>query len=170
MDSWISGTAVDNVITGLAHLEGQVVAALVDDAWTGTYTVAGGQITLDDTNISGSEPYNGLSATGLLYKGTLETLEMASGQPAGTGHGSVRKWNQLFVRTLDSALPTINGTLPADRNPAALMNIADIIRPGIVDHEVRQLGFGDGSVLIEQSRPFPTQILGLFGQFKSSVG
>jgi len=168
MDSWISGTAVDNVITGLAHLEGQVVAALVDDAWTGTYTVAGGQITLDDTNISGSEPYNGLSAVGLLYLGTLETLEHAAGNQRGTGHGTVRKWNKLFVRTLDSSLPIVNGSLPPDRTPATQMNIAETVRMGLVDHVMRQLGWGDGSILIEQDRPYPTQVIGVFGEFNSN--
>jgi len=165
LDSWIKGTAVNNVITGLAHLNGETVAALVDDAWTGTYVVAGGQITLDDINISGSDPYNGVSAVGILYKGTLETLEEAAGNPRGTGHGTKRRWNRLFVRTLDSALPIINGKLPPDRTPATQMDIAETIRMGLQDHEMRGVGWGDGSILIEQDRPYPTAVVGLYGEF-----
>ena len=168
LDSWIEGTAVSNVIAGLEHLDGMEVAALVDDAWTGTYTVEGGQITLDDTNISGSEPYNGVSAVGLLYKGTLKTLEFVAGNQRGVGFGTKRKWNRLFVRTLDSSLPVINGSLPPDRTPDTLMDIPEVVRMGLVDHEMRNLGWGDGSVLIEQDRPYPCNVLGLYGEFNAN--
>jgi hypothetical protein len=166
MDSWIEGTAVDNVITGLEHLEGRLVAALVDDAWTGTYTVNGGRIVLDDTNISGSEPYNGISAVGLLYIGQIKTFEVVSGNQTGTGLGTTRRWSKLIIRLLNSALPIVNGTLPPDRTPATVMDIAETLRMGLRDEEIRGAGWGDGSIEIVQDRPYPTQVVGLFGDFQ----
>ena len=168
LDSWVRGTAINNVITGLDHLNGETVAALVDDAWTGEYVVSNGSITLDDDNISGSEPYNGISAVGLLYKGTIETLEESAGNQRGTGFGSKRRWNKLYVRTLDSALPIINGHLPPDRTPSTEMDIAETVRMGLQDIEMRGVGWGDGSILIEQDRPYPTQVIGCFGEFSSN--
>jgi len=168
LDSWIDGTIIaadQNTITGLEHLEGQTVAALVNDAWTGEYLVNNGQITLDDANISGSEPYEGTYAVGLLYKGILDTFEIASGNERGVALGTKRKWSRLFVRLLDSALPIINGVLPPDRTPETEMNIAEILRMGLQDVEIRGAGFGNGSINIEQDRPYPTQVIGLWGEF-----
>jgi hypothetical protein len=39
--------------------------------------------------------------------------------------------------------------------------------PPLVSDDVKstELGFNDGSVKIEQDRPFPTHVLGVFGQY-----
>jgi hypothetical protein len=96
------------------------------------------------------------------------TFEVAQGNnyQRGTGLGTVRKWAKLYVRLLDSALPIINGTLPPDRTPEMQMGIAEIVRMGLNDEIIRTSGWGDGSVTILQNRPYPTQILGLFGEFQ----
>jgi len=166
LDSWVTGTIVTgdaNVITGLDHLEGLEVAALVDDAWTGIYTVQSGTIIL--TSEEDIENYDGEYAVGRLYKGTLETFEHNAGNARGVGFGTKRRWNRLWIRLLDSALPIINGTLPPDRTPETEMNLAEILRMGVQDVDIRGLGWGDGSILIEQDRPYPTHVLGLYGEF-----
>ena len=169
MDSWTRGTlaAGNNVISGLEHLEGKEVGCTVDDAWTGLYTVTGGIIQLDDIQLSATETYAGQYAVGLMYEGNLKTFETAGGNPRGTGLGTTRRWNKIYARTLDSALPIINGTRPPDREPQELMGIADVIQVGLHDSDVRTLGWDQGAITIVQDRPYPTHVLGFFGEFSS---
>ena len=70
----------------------------------------------------------------------------------------------MYVRLLDSALPIIQGQLPADRTPATPMDIAETIREGLQDVIIHDDGFDDGSITIRQDRPYPTHILGLYGE------
>jgi hypothetical protein len=166
LDSWVSGTCNNNVITGLDHLEGFEVAAIVEDAFTGFYTVNDGSIILADAGITNTEPYNGISAVGYVYTGTLKTFEFApTGYYGATSLGDKRRWNSLYIRLLDSALPKINGKLPPDRTPEMQMNIAEILRMGLNDYQMTNLGWGDGSIEIVQDRPYPTHVVGLFGEF-----
>ena len=82
-----------------------------------------------------------------------------------TALGTFRRWNKLYIRLLDSALPKVNGQLPSDRTPTTEMNIAETLRMGLRDYVMTGLGQGDGSVEIYQDRPYPTQVIGLFGEF-----
>jgi hypothetical protein len=168
MDSWVTGSMTENTITGLHYPDGTIVGVVVDDAWTGTYEVTGGAVSISDIQITGTEPYAGEYAVGLMYEGNLKTFEVAQGNnyQRGTGLGTVRRWAKLYVRLLDSALPIINGQLPPDRKPEMQMNIADIITMGLSDPHIRGEGHGDGSVTILQNRPYPTQIIGLYGEFQ----
>ncbi len=169
LDSWIKGQIVigdNNVITGLDQYEGLTVAAMVNDAWTGTYVVNDGALILNSAGVV--DKYEGTYAVGITYTATAETFEMATGNWKGIAFGTQRRWNRLVVKTLDSALPKINGELPPDRNPVVQMGIPDLIQEGLTDNEMRALGFGDGSVNIIQDRPYPTQILGVFGEFNAN--
>jgi hypothetical protein len=164
LDSWVRVTVVDNVISGVGFLG--PVAVLVEDAWAGVYSVVNGTITLEDVNISVTEPYNGPAVVGYQYTGTMKTFEVAQGNALGTGLGTSRRWSRLFIRLLDSALPIVNGTLPPDRTPETFMNIAETLRVGLQDVDIRGAGWGDGSIEVVQDRPYPTQVIGLFGEFK----
>lgn len=64
-----------NTISGLYHLEGQMVAVLQDGAVTGPYRVSGGRITLDRAG--------GVVQVGLPYSAEIQTLELNSqgGEP-----------------------------------------------------------------------------------------
>jgi hypothetical protein len=168
LDSWIAGFCINNVISGLEHLEGFEVGALVDDAFTGVYTVNDGAIVLEDAGVTNTEPYNGSSVVGFIYQGTLKTFEFAPTDQYGqTALGTTRRWNKLYIRLLDSALPKVNGKLPADRTPPTEMDIAEILRMGIRDYEATQLGQGDASILITQDRPYPTHVIALYGEYFS---
>ena len=165
-DSWIRRDCASNVITGLEHLEGFEVGAIVEDAWAGLYTVFDGTIVLDDTGIDNDQPYNGQAAVGFVYDAYLKTFEFAPTDQYGmTALGTFRRWNKLYIRLLDSALPKVNGQLPSDRTPTTEMNIAETLRMGLRDYVMTGLGQGDGSVEIYQDRPYPTQVIGLFGEF-----
>lgn len=168
LDSWITATCTNNLIEGLDHLANKEVGILVDDAWTGIYTVAAdGTVLLADPGITVTDPYNGIAAVGYTYTGTLKTFEVATGYDRGTGLGTKRKWNKLYARLLDSSLPTINGILPDDRTPEMQMGIAEILRMGLQDVHIRSAGWNDGSITIVQDRPYPTHIVGLFGEYNA---
>lgn len=169
LDGWISGTIVEgdnNVISGLDQFDGLTVSVLVDDAYTGDYTVTSGSVLLEAPDPGDVPAYSGTYAVGFSYDGYAKTFEMASGNPAGVGFGTKRKWTELWVRLLDSSFPKINGQLPSDRTPATPMSFPEIFREGIVDLQVNNLGYGDGSIEILQDRPYPCHVLGFFGKFE----
>lgn len=169
LDGWIRGTidlADNNVISGLEQFEDLTVACMVEDAWTGEYEVKDGKILLEAAEIA--ETFSGTYAVGLRYTATAKTFEMASGNPNGTALGTMRRWNKLFVKIYNSALPIINGTLPPDRNPATPMGLAEIIQDGLQERSIRNVGWNDGAITIVQDRPYPTECLGFYGQYSTN--
>lgn len=169
LDGWVIGqinAGDNNIIQGLDQFNGHTVAVLVDDAWAGEYEVVNGTIILDAPEIE--ENWVGATAIGFIYNGQVKTYEVNKGNQRGEAFGTMRRWNKLYVRLLDSALPVVNGTLPPDRTPETLMDIPEIIRQGLQDVIIRGAGWGDGSVTILQDRPYPTHVLGMFGEFNSN--
>lgn len=168
MDGWLTGSLTvgeNNIITGLDQYEGLLVAAMVNDAYAGEYTVNDGAIILDEPPDDDVPNYSGTWAVGFRYEGLAKTFEEIRGNPKGTAHGTKRRWNWLRLKTLNSALPIINGQLPPDRTPATVMGVAEIIRDGLDDVGINVLGWEDGSITILQDRPYPTQVLGFYGEF-----
>ena len=158
LDSWQTGDLVAaTTITGVNRLVGRDVRVTLDDADIGIYRVdPAGVVDL-------TVPRTGRYAVGLPYTGRIITYEHVAGNPAGVGFGTARKWNKLYARLLDSGLPKINGQLPADRTPSTPMDLPEPLRSE--DARVHNLGYGDGSVEIVQDLPFPTHILGVYGEY-----
>ena len=169
LDGWLTGTIVNgdnNVIQGLDQYEGLTVACLVNDAYTGEYTVSSGAIILETED--SDQNYAGVWVVGLSYIASAKTFEMAIGQRAGTAIGTPRRWNKFILKTLDSALPKVNTWLPPDREPETLMGIPEIIQSGLQDRNIRDIGWGDGSITILQDRPYPTNVIGFAGEFNTN--
>jgi len=167
MDSWIAGAfspgppTIPTEITGLDHLDGLTVGVLLDDAYGGTHVITAGTLTL---GVLETAPTS--YAVGILYTGDGKTFEPSMGNPNGVTFGTARRWNKLYLRLLDSALPLINGQLPADRRPSTPQLSVDGVRGGLRDVQVGNLGFDDnGEVTIVQDKPYPTHVLGMFGEF-----
>ena len=159
MDSYVTGTMDENTIYGLEHLEGKQVGVLLDDAWQiGEFTVQAGRLVLDGD-------YTGrVYAVGLLYQGYGETFE-GSQAVRGVALGTTRRWNELYTRMLNSARPRLYGRRPADRTPKTPMDKAETVLEGVVDLKQTVAGYGDGSIIFVQDRPYPTHILGFFGEY-----
>lgn len=168
MDSWVAGAfspgppTIATQITGLDHLEGLGVGLLLDDAYGGEHLVSGGKILL-----SGLETAPTSYAVGLLYDSDGLTFENPGGNPRGIAFGTKRRWNKLWVRLLDSAIPLINGKRPPDRHPDTAQLSVEAIRPGVRDYAIPDLGWADGAISIVQDRPYPTHVLALFGEYGS---
>lgn len=160
MDGWVTGTVVGDTISGLEHLEGKAVGVLIDDAWQiGTYTVTVGKVTLEQ-DFTGAD-----YAVGLVYEGKLETFEMIDNTRV-TGFGTKRRWNRLITRLFNSALPIVYAERSADRTPPVHMGIAETVREGLQDVTQNVVGYGDGSIVVLQNRPYPTYIVGFFGEYQ----
>ena len=83
-----------STITGLSHLEGEVVQILADGAAHPDKTVSSGQIVLD-RNASKVQ-------VGLKYTSTLITLPIEVATPTGTSQGKKKRIAQLLVRLYSS--------------------------------------------------------------------
>lgn len=155
-DSWVS-QAIDsnNLVTGLDHLEGLTVQILVDGAIDPDQVVVGGEIT---TVNPGS-----FAVVGIQYEASMTTLPLSEGNKEGTALGSKARYSEIQVQLHDSALPLINGRLPADRSPATPMNTVEPNKTGVA--ESRNLGREDGGrVTITQNLPKKTMVTAIYGK------
>lgn len=155
LDSMISysGSAVSSV-SGLSHLEGKTVAILADGAVHPEKTVSGGAVSLD---YAASTIY-----VGLPYTSKLTPTRPAVDGGGGTSHGKKKRWNEVFVRLEQSAVPKINGQRPPVRSPGTHYGNAEPLVSE--DVNIRNLGYDrDGSISIEQELPLACHIVGLYG-------
>jgi hypothetical protein len=160
MDGWVSGIVSGSTIENLQHLEGKTVGVLINDAWQiGEYVVNNGRVTLNK-DFTGA-----VYSVGLVYTGLLQTFEVIDNFRT-TGIGTKRRWNKLTTRLLNSALPLVYTKRDRDRTPPTVMGSAETIREGLQDVTQTVVGYGDGSVTIEQNRPYPTYVLGFFGEYQ----
>jgi hypothetical protein len=156
-ESWVEYTLPDltMTVTGLDHLEGEIVTVLVDDAVDPDTTVSGGQITTQ------REGYNfkiGLKAPCLLL-----TLPKSGGNPAGTAQGTLRRNVEVYIRLLTSTRPFLNGVRPPDRTPSSPMDLSEPLQSD--DVKVMDLGYDlFGRVEVYEDIPKDVQVLGLFGK------
>ncbi len=160
LDSWIRPVAVsvEEGIYDVSPLEGSCVV-LADDAYQGELEIVDGKVLLPRPVSAGA-----YLVAGYPYIARCEPFEFAAGNPRGVGFGTKRRWNRLYVRTLDSAAPLINGVAVADRAPATAMGSPDLIRHGLAELKVSAQGYSEGSFVIMQDRPYPTHVLGVYGE------
>lgn len=162
MDSWTeqSPDVPDGlIVSGLDHLDGFVCQVLVDEAHHPDRLVENGQITLQFT---GAE-----IGVGLKFTPRLVTLPFDKGAPAGSGASWQKRWNKIFIRVLDSALPLINGERAPDRSPQTLMNTPEQQKT----QEIMKVNLGfdkHAEVIIEQDLPKKLTVLGIFGELNQS--
>jgi len=146
---------VGQVVSGLAHLNGETVYAVVDGALEGPFTVLGGAIT-----VAAESPVT--ADVGLAFTATMITLPLEVAGPGGSAQAAKRRRTKVRLRLNDSALPLVNGYRAADRTPASPL---DRVEPRMTgDSDLNMLGWDeDGVLTITQDVPFRTEILGIFG-------
>lgn len=101
------------VCTGLAHLNGKSVLAMVDGVQSGPYTVSGGQITL-------AVPANKPAIVGLPYTSTVQPMKQEVSMQDGTAQGRTFKLVDATVR-VDKSL---GGEVSADPADSSLRWVA----------------------------------------------
>jgi len=148
-----SGAAA-TVISGLDHLEGEVVQVVVDGAEHPDRTVASGSITLT------------ASATtvhvGLKYTAKLVTLQPEGGNPSGTGQGKLKAWSKLRLRVYNTLGGAVEGKEIAFRSTSMNMDAPPPLFTG--DLKVTHLGSSiPNTITITHATPFPMTLLGIMG-------
>jgi len=104
---------------------------------------------------------------GLFFDNEWELLPREGTSNRGTSQTSKRRWNKIYARLNDSAIPVINGEAGRDRTPGTPMGTGEPFLTG--DAEYRELGSLDqGQLNILQDRPLKTEVLALFGKLQST--
>ena len=144
-------------ITGIVHLKNQTVSVSVDGATHPDIDL--------DANGDGTLDFDGARITvGLKYKSLMRTLPMVASAKTGAGVSMSKRWNRLFLRVLNSALPLVNGQRQPDRTPATLMDVTEPDRTK--DIETRLLGWDQfAQIEVSQDLPRALTVLALFGEF-----
>ena len=155
IDGWFLSA---KTVTGLDHLEGETVAAQIDGADGGTYTVASGAITLGD--------WGTVIHVGLPYKGRLTTMPLDIGALVGTAQGKIMTVNRLglmFRHTLGTKFGTdmYNLEQVQSRSVNSQFN-----RPPALVTDVEFLNLPDGYdrrkfIHILQDSPMPSTVQGI---------
>jgi len=161
-----SGSPATN-ISGLSHLEGQVVAILADGATHPNKTVSSGAITLDRSakNVK----------VGLAFTSLLQTMRLDAGSQDGTSQGKTKRIYDITVRMFETigieVGPDLNNMerIPF-RSSANLMD--EGIPPFTGDKEIEFRGNyeTDGFIFVRQTQPLPFTILSLYPRLTTNDG
>lgn len=158
-----AGVARERVTTlsGLAHLEGEVVSVLVEGAAHPDRTVASGAITLSH---SSSKVHVGLS-----YISDLETLRLDAGARDGTAQGKLNRIHRVILRFLS----TMGGTIGPDtasldnlvfRAGGDLMDTAVPLFTGDVEVAWDGAFSSDNLIFYRQTQPLPVTLEAIMAQ------
>ena len=161
-----SGSAVTN-LSGLSHLEGQVVSILADGATHPNKTVSSGAITLDR---SAKDVKIGLAFTSL-----LQTMRLDAGSQDGTSQGKTKRIYDITVRMYETIGIEVGPDLDnmeriPFRSSANLMD--EGIPPFTGDKEIEFRGNyeTDGFIYVRQTQPLPFTILSLYPRLVTNDG
>ena len=161
-----SGSPATN-ISGLTHLEGQVVSILADGATHPNKTVSSGAITLDRASKN--------VKVGLAFTSLLQTMRIDAGSQDGTSQGKTKRIYDITVRMFETIGVEVGPDLSEMeripfRTSANLMD--EGIPPFTGDKEVEFRGNyeTDGFIFVRQTQPLPFTILSLYPRLVTNDG
>jgi hypothetical protein len=172
-------SADQTVFTGLGHLEGETVEVLLYKTgqanwqvprFMGTFTVAAGAITLNET-IS----YPCKMEVGLPLTPFIKTMRAAIPNSPTDGH--LRRWIKCLLRLYKSSLPVVNGTDMQLNRSMDNFGQGPYLRSGdffcdttdTVDAATKKWGESlEGYVEITRNKPYPLRLLLLAGEIEIS--
>lgn len=163
--------ASGTVVTGLDHLEGQVVGMLVDGSAQPSKTVTSGEIALDRAGI--------LIQVGLPYVPRIKTLRPEAGSANGTSQGKTKRTHKLAGRFHQTVGVRVgrdfeeNGVIVDDIDFAPGDRIMDQAVP--LYSGDKQLDYeddynSDGYICFEQNQPYPFTLLAIMPQLNTQDG
>ena len=147
-----------STITGLNHLEGEVVSILADGATHPDRTVSAGAITLDRT---ASKVHVGYS-----YSSTVETLRLEAGADDGVAQGKIKRIHGVTARFFNTVgaelgpdtdnldrLPFRDSSMAMDKAVPLFTGDKEIYFPSGYETDAR--------VVVRQSQPLPMTVLAI---------
>ena len=161
-----SGVAV-STISGLDHLEGQVVGILADGATHPNKTVASGAISLDRSSKN--------VKVGLNYTSLLQTMRLDAGSQDGTSQGKTKRIYDITVRMYETIGVEVGPNLN-DMERIPFRSSSDLMDEGIPpfsgDKQVEFRGNyeTDGFIYVRQTQPLPFTILSLYPRLATNDG
>jgi hypothetical protein len=158
----------DGTIPNIDHLTDQDVDIVIEsvDNITGEifYTIHNNPVAI----VAGaSQPldtwaWGGVAYVGHFFDNDFQLLSLEGTSNRGTSQTSKRRWNKIFLRLNDSAIPLVEGIPTKDRTPATPMGRGEPFKTG--DVEIVDLGSGEGDIIITQDKPLITEVTGIFGK------
>ena len=171
LDSYIEYTGGSTTsLTGLSHLEGEVVTVVAGDAINGTYTVSSGAITTD-TAVDGTA--EGVFI-GLDYDAIAVTQKLEGGSQNGVSQGKLKRIHSAIVRVDKTGLGLKMGSNSSNVVDVLFRDTNDLMDSGIPVYTGDQLvplkGGNDqeGVIRIEHTLPLPCTIVSLWPQIEVS--
>ena len=152
-------SATSQTFPGFEHLADQIAQVLLDGA-------VHPDVLVSSAGVITTEWPGRLCQAGLQYTPKMMTLPLDKGAPGGqSGQVWYKRYDQLTVTFLDSALPIINGEQRPDRTPATPMDTREPDSEGLLRTEQVILGWSqDATVVIEQPAPLPCIVLSIAGR------
>jgi len=148
-----SGSATTS-LTGLTHLEGEVVDVVSSDVPQAQKTVAAAAITIDTAGTDVD--------VGLHYDSELKLLRPEAVLGDGSLQGRKKSWGEITVRVFESLGLTINDTLIDFKTASDLMDTAIPVFTG--DKKAKKLGWDEeGQITIKQTQPLAQTVLAVTG-------
>lgn len=145
-----------STLTGLSHLEGQMVDILGNGAVYASQIVTGGQVT-------GLSPQVTRAEVGLHFDSTLLTMRPEAGGDNGeTAQGGRKRFSSVIVRLDSSIGVTINEEQVELRTPDDPMDGPVPLFTG--DVKAANLGWDtDARIMVKQTQPLPLTVLCIIG-------
>jgi hypothetical protein len=159
-----SGAAI-TTLTGLDHLEGEVVSVVSNDATHPDRTVASGSITLQESATSVKVGYGYVANCKLLPPSPQGDLGSSQGSQKRTSELTIRLWNSLGLQ-IGSNLTNLDevvfrsSTDRMDQSPPLFTGDKKQLMPDNYDTE--------GSFYLRQDKPFPCNILFVTYEMRSN--
>lgn len=149
-------------VTGLGHLEGEVVKCIADDVLLADRTVAAGEIIL-------SRPATDYAEIGLDYAMTVQTMPVETRLPSGNILGSKKRIVEVTLIVSETQNLTVNGREVSFRRFNDFQLGGGQTSFTGTKYTGPILGFSlDASITLSQTAPLFATVLGL--EYKVSVG
>jgi hypothetical protein len=158
-------------LSGLSHLEGQVVSVLADGSVHANKTVNGsGQITLDRASSK--------VVVGLSYNSILQTMRIEGGAAVGEGtsQGKIKRISKVVLRLFETVGVKVGPSLtkleaiPFRTTSSNLSAPVNTLIEGDKEIEFDDDYNTDGHIFIKQDQPLPASILAIYPTIVSSDG
>lgn len=148
---------------GLDHLEAKTIAVTADGIYMGTFTVAGGEITLPRTALA--------IRYGIPYEAKIIVRAPEVGTGTGTSQGQAQSTNRIWLRLLNTIGMKCQGkTMEFRRFGASVLDAA--VQPYTGLKDVTDYGWENGESDIElvQDQGAPWTVLAVIRSFTTNAG
>jgi hypothetical protein len=154
-------------ISGLDHLEGQVVSVLANGSTHPNRTVTNGSITLARSSTK--------VKVGLSYTSILQTMRLDAGSQNGTSQAKTKRIFNVSIRLYESIGVEVGPNLSnmeeiPFRSSATLMDQAIPVFTGDKEVEFRGNYETDGFIFVRQTQPLPLTVLSLYPELITNDG